>query len=520
MLAYLERPDRKGSLLRMFAAFGLGSISSLAMPPANFWFLLVAGLSGLYWLLTLALTKKSAFLTGWFFSFGYLVFGLSWIGNALLVEGNDYAWAWPLAVGGLPFVFAIYTGVATMAARQFCNLQKLSGFFGFVAWIAMAEWFRGYLFTGFPWNLYGYSWAKILPLLQVLSFTNVYFLTFLTIIWCAAPAYIFLQRKNRKDISALAGFVIASWAGCFAYGSYRINTTEISYREDVQIHIVQPNIPQSEKWKREKIYDHFMQHIDLSQPDSHTNLNAATYIIWPETSLNYWVMQDPVATERIKDVLALYKGPAYIMTGMLNYDPATENYSNAIVMFDKTGTVLNTYNKHHLVPFGEYIPFQKWIPLKPVAQFSGFTKGVGSVVMTTPEGVNYSPLVCYEIIFPEKALPSDFIVNVTNDSWYGVSAGPYQHLTMAVYRAIESGMPVARSASTGISALIDPLGKIEFQSSLFNKQAITTNLPKALQTLSPGSMYKNAIFLLLLTFSIVNSAIKKSKLRNHIEKNL
>jgi apolipoprotein N-acyltransferase len=192
---------------------------------------------------------------------------------------------------------------------------------------------------------------------------------------------------------------------------------------------------------------------------------------------------------RIADTLQAYPGAAYILTGLLQRDAETGAFSNALVMIDQTGAIRNVYKKHHLVPFGEYIPFQRYIPLKPIAAFTGFEQGPGPDIQTipdgTPGGLRYSPLVCYEVIFPAALiprgqLPPDFIVNVTNDGWYGNSAGPYQHFTQAVFRAVEEGIPVLRSANTGISAVIDPLGAVRYRSILLTETTGSLHLPGSL----------------------------------------
>ena len=173
------------------------------------------------------------------------------------------------------------------------------------------------------------------------------------------------------------------------------------------------------------------------------------------------------------------------MTGMLDKNPEDQTYTNALVMIDSNGAIINKYNKHHLVPFGEYIPFQKWIPFKPIAGFSGFVSGPGAQTYKTPENLTFTPLICYEGMFPgilakPKQHP-DFIINVTNDAWYGKSAGPEQHFTQTMFRAIEEGAPLIRSANTGISGLFDPFGRIQYKTGTFQSESITLDLEKRLK---------------------------------------
>lgn len=454
----------------------------MAMAPANLWPILFAGLS----LLTLALAhsrnKKQAFVTGWLFGFGYFLFSLSWIGNALLVEGNPYKWAWPLAVSGLPALLAFFPAFSTLLSYKFLNLKTIPGALGFVLIFTTFEYLRGHILTGFPWNLYGYTWVDIAPIVQIVSLGNIYALTSLTILWACTPGFLLLVPK--KAAFFLAGLSLISFAACFTFGIWRLHKIPSEYYNDISIKIVQPDIDQADKWKREEMAKHFLMLLELSKPQG--DEKQTTYIIWPETATSHWFTSDPTAMEELISVLKSYAGDAYIFTGIFQRNPETGAPLNALVMIDKNGTISNTYVKHHLVPFGEYIPFQKWIPLTPIVAFSGFETGLGAQSFQTPQGLSYSPLICYEVIFPgavTSAAPPrpDFIINVTNDGWYGDSAGPRQHLTQAIFRAVEEGIPVIRSANTGISALITPLGEVKIRSELFTRSARESLLPRKIE---------------------------------------
>lgn len=466
------------SLLLCLAA---GALSALSMAPANLWPVLFISLPILYIALSHAQLKRIAFAQGWLFGFGYFVCSLSWIGNALLVDGNPYAWAWPLAVSGLPALLAFFTGFATLLIHRFCNLKHVSGFIGFVVLMFASEIARGHLFTGFPWNLFGYAWADMLEIVQIVSLGTVYLLSVLTIFWATTLGFIVLNEKKSSRIIVLA-LTIVSFAGCFSYGDWRIRNTAVEYHDDVQIRLVQPNVKQSEKWRRDKMAEHFATLLQLSASTSE-DTEKTTYIVWPETAINNWFTHDPGIMGSIRSMLYSHKGGASLITGALLSDPTDKSYSNSIVMIERDGTVSNIYNKHHLVPFGEYIPFQKWIPLKPVVQFTGFKAGDGLRTLKTAEGLSYSPLVCYEILFPGRSFSTesnrpDFIVNVTNDAWYGLSAGPHQHFTQAIFRAVETGIPVLRAANTGFTGVITPLGSMEYKTQLFQEDAHTYQLPK------------------------------------------
>ncbi len=473
----------KKTPLKALLCFAAGGFSSLAMAPASLWPALFVGLSTLYIALVKAHATKTAFLYGWLFGFGYFLFGLSWIGNALLIEGNPYKWAWPLAVSGLPFILSFFTASACALSKHFSDLKKISGFLSFCSLMIIFEWLRGHVFTGFPWNLFGYTWGEILPLIQVVSLSDIYLLSFLTVLWATLPGYLYISVKDKdkmKQALILALLILSSFIATYGYGSWRLNNASLEYHEDIEIRIVQPNIEQKDKWDRAKMMSNFQKLLDLSRPDSHSN--KTTYIIWPETALSQWFLQDKISREQISMLLTSYENSAILITGALRNDLEKEEYFNSLIIMNTNGEITNIYNKHHLVPFGEYIPFQKWIPLTPVVNFTGFVKGNGPQTYKTPEGLSYLPLICYEAIFPGKAqkenLSPDFIINITNDAWYGKSAGPYQHFMQNKFRALETGTPLVRSANTGISALIDPYGRVTGISGLFETSSNTMKLPK------------------------------------------
>ncbi|MCB1531361.1 MAG: apolipoprotein N-acyltransferase [Alphaproteobacteria bacterium] len=490
--------------LPFILCFVAGSLSALAMAPYNAWYILFVTLGIFYACLARANAGKQAFGLSWLFGFGYFLFGLSWIGNALLVEGNPYKWAYPLAVAGLPFALAFFYGFAGWLTRRFFDLKTVGGYFAFAAVFALTDWVRGHIFTGFPWNLFGYSWVDILPVVQITALGSVYLLTWLTILWASVGGFVFLQPRGALQKAALPGALIAIFAAVFAYGQMRINSYVQPASRDIQVKLVQPNIAQHEKWNPAKMPENFFKQLRLSYPEGYSE--KVTYIVWPETALSYVYTKDETSMNLIKQMLASYESGAYLFTGLLRL---TEDgaYANSFVMIDKDGQITNIYDKHHLVPFGEYIPLQKFIPLAPIVEFSGFIKGNGTQSYTTPEGIRYSPLVCYEAIFPEQVAKSgderpDFLLNATNDAWYGQSAGPYQHLTQTRFRAVEEGLPLIRVANTGISAVISPTGAVIKKTTLFEEVFQTEPLPAKRAGNPPNSLIKNIFFFAILCASL------------------
>ena len=438
------------------------------MAPHNFWPGLFVALSGLYICIYRAKTPKAAALFGCIFSLGYFGLSLSWVANALLVEGNPYWWAWPLAISGLPIILAPFTAAACAIYKIICkNNNSITSFLIFCLCLSIAEFARGHLFTGFPWNLYGYAWIDVLPIAQLASLHNIYLLSTLTVFWAVAPGFILTwqERKHYKNLFSL--IIVTSIACGYIYGTKRLHSTHTTNLQSTAVIVVQPNIQQSEKWKAEKRVDNFLQLIQGSVYNAEEYSDAVKnhIIVWPETAISQDLLDSLWVKEQISKTLSGYPNNAYLVSGALRYTRATDSYNNSILTIDNAGEIISIYDKRHLVPFGEYMPFSNIINIAPIVGFTGFEKGAKESTQSIPSGLSFNALVCYEIIFPSyaqspKNTPTDIIINVTNDAWYGESAGPYQHLVQTQFRAIETGSPVVRSANTGISAIISSQGVV------------------------------------------------------------
>lgn len=458
----------------------------LSMAPWGFWPAMIAGFGGFYFLMTKMKTRRAVFAAGWLFGFGYFSCGLWWIANALLVPGNPFSWVWPLAIAGLPAMLAFFPALAAYVAARFSDLKTIPGFLLFIALMGISEWLRGHVFTGFPWNLYGYAWNGWAAMMQNDAWAGPYMLTLLTVFWAALPGFLFswgVSAKNRIVLAAAALLVFSLCAG-FGYG--RLAGAGNESQENVEVLIVQPDIPQEEKWDNAKAVDNLLtlSTLSASQKDAP---GKTTIILWPETAILAGALTHPNALAILKPAFDSYSGPAWLLTGMLRSETngGGERYFNSIAAVGRDIAVSAMYDKSHLVPFGEYIPLQKYIPLAPFVRFEGFTSGGGPQTLTLPGLPPVSPLVCYEIIFPGKAARRGadrpaFIFNATNDAWYGDSPGPRQHFMQARFRAIEEGLPVVRSANTGISGLIDPYGRPLLTIGIDSRGAERISLPKPL----------------------------------------
>ncbi len=506
--------------VKALLSFGAGALMVLALPPWNLWPFLFIGFSLFYILLSSLNTKRTVFACSWLFGFGYFVFGLSWIANALLVEGNPFLWVWPFAIVGLPALLAFFPALACLSALRYSSLKTIAGFLAFTAALSFSEWLRGHIFTGFPWNLYGYSWTDTLPMIQITAIGGSYFLTLLSIFWGGSLGFLAVWNVPKRKKLFFLCIIITTLSANYLYGSWRLSQNPVAYRDNLSVHLVQPNIEQKDKWDPRKREGNLSTLLQLSQKTEETA--GPTVIIWPETALSYHTLSHRDSMAAIQSTLSSYNNTAYLMTGALQRRTGTDGeteYANSLMTFDQDMTISNSYDKSHLVPFGEYIPLQKWLPLKPIVQFNGFTQGNGPQTIEKESIGPYTPLICYEILFPghiidRHAVRPEWIVNVTNDAWYGDSAGPYQHFAMTKFRAIEEGIPIVRSANTGISGIFDSLGRITYKTTLFERSGKRLPLPKTLLSQTLYAQLSDLIFFIFLTGITLGSLFLQRRQKN------
>jgi apolipoprotein N-acyltransferase len=492
--------------LKLLASLAAGIVMVPAMPPFGLWPLLLAGFPVFYVLLFSLRPGWRAFLAGWLFGFGYFAAGLYWIGNALLVPGNEFKWVWPLAIAGLPALLAFFTAFAAWGARRYGgDGTRAASYLAFCAAFGLLEWLRGWVFTGYPWNLYGYTWFNLLPVAQAAAFIGAYGLTLLTVMWAALPGYLWLSPRPCGAKFRTAALALVSFGLVLAFGFVRLDLHPTALRDNIVVRAVQPNIAQEDKWNPRKAVDNFQRQLMLSAPAA-ANADKTTVLVWPETAVPFYIMNDISAQAALRTLLAEYEMPVYLITGLLRAQPgATEKDSkffNSLVVLNREGQMLGTYDKSHLVPFGEYIPFQKYVPFGPFVQFSGFEPGAGPQTMDVQGLPGFSPLICYEVIFPGGVTGHgkrpEWLVNITNDAWYGDSPGPRQHFAMAEFRAIEEGVPVVRAANTGISGVIDPVGRVIHKAPLMTENNDDVALPAPIQAAPPYARWGNLIFMGML----------------------
>ncbi len=494
--------------------FLTGCLSALSMAPAYFFPILFITLPVLFFILKACTTKKQSFFTGWLFALGYFTAGLYWISFALFVDFATWWWVTPFALFALPMALSIFTGLATLLAWRMTKdiSEPLPLFYTLSLTLFLAELGRGYLFTGFPWNLWGYTWLGILPMAQNLAWAGVYLLTGFTIMW-ALSAALFAYKSKIPLISIFMMML------CFVYGQMRLIQHETLEKHDkYHMRIVQPNIPQKEKWEKYKQWPNFDKLIALSSAPSKAPL---THIIWPETALTISPEYNIEVKETISKLLTERHPNALLMSGNIRVDG--QSFYNSFRIYNQTGLAQQSFDKAHLVPFGEYIPFRNWINLSPIGSaISGtadFSSGTGPYHAIYQNSPTFSPLICYEVLFPHKSMPKDkpvdLLINATNDGWYGHTSGPYQHLGISQARAIETGRPLIRAAGTGISAYIDPLGRVVHQAKLGQEKIIDFSIEKPINTSFNIHIWFILIYILALILTTIVCSIKAKTPNNH-----
>ena len=366
---------------------------------------------------------------------------------------------------GLPAVLAIYHGLAAALARAFWSdgggrILALAGAF------ALAEYARGVLFTGFPWNEIGLTAAPMPLMMQSLTLVGLHGLTLAAILVFAAPAMIAGGRTARAPVAVLA--VLLS-LGHLGYGAYRLGWQSPGHVETVRLRIVQPNILQSQKWDAEEAERIFARLLELTAERRPAAEGEQTLVVWPESAFPFILTDRPDAVTRLGDTLL--PGET-LLAGAARAEGSTETerrYYNSLLVIDEDGTIVDARDKVHLVPFGEYLPAQDALEGMGLTQLTqlpgGFTPGARQGAVTLGGGVSFLPLICYEIIFQDEIEAAGdgprpgFILNVTNDAWYGETPGPHQHLRHAQASAVAFGLPMVRAANTGISLVTDALGR-------------------------------------------------------------
>ncbi|WP_134500776.1 apolipoprotein N-acyltransferase [Microvirga pakistanensis] len=501
MIPFAERVILARGWRRCILGFAAGALGALAMPPFGILPALALSLAPGVWLidgtakpgLSRRASLKAAALVGWFWGFGYFVAGLWWLGAAFLVEADQFAWALPFGVLGLPALLAFFPAFGFALARLLW-LPDGSRILAFAFALTVSEVLRGHLFTGFPWNNPGMALGQNLWLMQSAAFLGLDGLCFLALAICASPALILTGRTagQRWTLPGLAATALSTMA---VFGLWRVPAEPIPTVENVRLRIMQPNLAQDAKFNprnRDAIMRHYLSLSAAPGRDGRT-LADATHIVWPESAFPFLLHRDPASLAQIGGLL---EPGSVLVTGAARMDEpipgeAVGAFFNAIQVIDHRGTILGSYDKVHLVPFGEYVPrfLEALIRAVGLRQFvhipGGFEPAESRKPLSVPGLPPVAATICYEAIFPGQILPEGdgpparLILNVTNDGWFGQTTGPYQHFAQARLRAVEEGLPLVRAANTGISAVVDPYGRIVDSLQLGVEGVIDSDLPVA-----------------------------------------
>jgi apolipoprotein N-acyltransferase len=481
---------------RAAIALVAGALSALAMAPFNAWPVLFLTFPVAIWLIDGAGAGRwrgvpAAAMSGFWFGLGYFVVGLYWIGSAFLVDAPTFAWLMPFAVLGLPAYLALFTAAGFALARLLWT-RDASRLLALALSLTITEWLRGHLLSGFPWNSFGYALSEPLALAQTASLIGLWGMTFLSVAIFASPAVLIdgSSRGRKPWLAPVAALVLLAVMAVF--GTVRLSQQPTMLTK-VKLRVMQPNLQQDVKFNyaaKAEVMQKYLALSDRASGPQSTGVRDAQILIWPESAFPFFLTREADAMAQIAELLP--KGTVLI-TGAVRAPELppgariTRAY-NSIYVIDHDGSVLSVYDKLHLVPFGEYLPFQDWMEKLGFVQLTrvqgGFIPGTRRRAMDIPDAPRALPLICYEMIFPGDITARDerpgWIINLTNDGWFGYSTGPYQHLQQAQMRAIEEGLPVVRAANTGISAVVDPSGRIVARLGLGIEGVLDANLPAAL----------------------------------------
>ncbi len=461
-----------------------GALAGVSAPPLFFLVALFLAMPVLVWALDGAERKRSirsivlgpAFRIGLAFGFGYFLVALHWIGAAFFVDGGWLLVVMPFAVAGLALLLAVFWGLGAALAHLFWSSGP-GRIFALATALTLAELARGYLFTGFPFDLLGYALTANPEMMQAASLVGIYGLTFVAVLISATPALVWPAAERSLIARILPLFAaFALLATQIGWGNYRLNETQTEPFEDVVLRIVQPVIPQDVKWQTFAREETITRLLDLSamqtNPDDQ-GLGDVTHLIWPEAAIPFFLSDEPELLARIArtlpdDIWLLTGAPRQPYGANGEIVPGAKPF-NAVLAFNGEGEVVTSYDKTHLVPFGEFLPFGDFWRQFGITQLvegsEGWAAGAERRLFQLPGSPAILPLVCYEIVFPGSlgapVSEAGFILVVTNDAWFDGSMGLAQHFHHARVRAVEEGISVVRAANSGISAIVDPLGRID-----------------------------------------------------------
>jgi apolipoprotein N-acyltransferase len=448
---------------RMVLAAGLGAVAALGQAPWGLWWATLVAIGALAWLLGQVPDRRGAFLIGLLAGAGYFGLALNWIVEPFLIDIPRHGWMAPFAVLLLAFGLGLFWGAAAALARLFP--RPALGFA--VAFVAL-EWLRGVTFTGFPWAMVGHVWIGT-PLDQVSAIGGASTLSLLTLL----AAVLAVQWRGKGAVGS-----VALLAATLGFGLWRLSQP-LPEPGTLTLRLVQPNAEQSAKWEAARAREFLDRLLALTAEGKPANLT-----IWPETAVPYMLEYAP----DVAGMVVGASGGRPVAIGIQREEG--ERFFNSLRVLERDGVETARYDKAHLVPFGEYIPFgdlaHDWFGLRAFAAQAGnsYSAGPGAQILDLGRFGKVLPLICYEAIFPRdvNAMPerADWMLQVTNDAWFGIRTGPFQHFAQARLRAVEQGLPLIRVANTGVTAVVDARGRVIEELPFGVMAALDTHVPGAL----------------------------------------
>ncbi len=468
---------------------GLGATAGYA--PFHIWPVYALALIVLVWLLDgaskAARPKRAGAMRAFFFAFGLFFAGLYWIGSAFISRGPEYIPLIPFAITLLPAGLALIWALCVGIGMRFWAPGN-GRIIVFTLMIFAAEWIRGHLFGGLPWNLPALVWTPGGSLSQTAALAGVWGLSLITLLLFSAPAALADDGAPMRQRLMPGLFMLVVLAGMAGYGVNRLSHQSQGTQPGIRLRIVQTAMDQREKWKPENrswVVDHYMR-VSTARP-----LDGITHLIWPEGALPLLLLEDGPVLDRLGKA---FTGGPLLITGVTRRERSATGailYRNSLVTLDFKGGVPqldSVYDKHHLVPFGEFMPLGRWLSHLGISSLStlgdGFTPGPVPQTQSLAGTPPFSPQICYEVVFSgftaQAPVRPQWIINISNDSWFGATTGPWQHLDQARFRAIEEGIPVVRAVSSGIAGVIDPYGNMPVSLGRAADRAVDADLPKPL----------------------------------------
>ncbi|NCA28956.1 MAG: apolipoprotein N-acyltransferase [Proteobacteria bacterium] len=464
--------------LKNFLALCLGVLLDLAFAPFNCFLFAIISLSAFFLIIDKLSDLKQVFVRSFFYCFGFFVFGIYWICNSLLIDIAKYAWLIPFAITLIPALMAVYFAFIVYIYKlliihfsiSFTYKKIIIFSLGFLIFDIV----RSNLFTGFSWNLLGYIWLFNIQMAQSASLVGVYGLTLFASLISLTPCLFISHKKNSPQNWKnyfFAFILIKIFLVNYFFGYKNINQEyQNNLPQLAKLRLVQTNILQKDKWLEEEKYQNLKTHIELTKSKPLDNIDA---VIWSETSIPFVIDQNNLSI--LQSINNAIPPQGFLLSGAIRVARDTNKYGykvwNSAFVLEKNG-IKAFYDKQHLVPFGEYVPLHQYFSFlfiddvvdKITGGGVGFSSGEGKKLINLPK-FSFNPLLCYEVIFSREIVDKDssipdLFVNLTNDAWFGVSSGPYQHLQMARMRAIEYARPLVRVAQTGISANINHFGEV------------------------------------------------------------